>query len=219
MEELPGRRERKKRQTRDHIAGTALALFAERGFERVTVAQVARHADVAPATVFNHFPTKEDLVYRGMEDFEAAMVEAVRTRPPDRSAAAAFGAFLAGTSGLLHATDPAGTERLVTVSRIIAGSPALLAREQQVFDHYTGTLAGVLAEETGADPGDLTPWVVANALLGLHRALVGLARREVLAGRRGPGLGRTVADQAAAALAALERGLAGYPPRKEPSHD
>src|SRR3954447_16151659 len=98
MEEIPGRRERKKRQTRDHIAGTALALFAERGFERVTVAEVARHADVAPATVFNHFATKEDLVYRGMEDFEAAMVTAVRTRPPDRSAAAAVGAFLAGTS-------------------------------------------------------------------------------------------------------------------------
>ncbi|MFL6076339.1 MAG: TetR/AcrR family transcriptional regulator [Mycobacteriales bacterium] len=209
--EVLGRRDRKKRQTRDHIAGTALALFAERGFEGVTVAEVARHADVAPATVFNHFPTKEDLVYRGMEDFEAAIVDAVRTRPPGRSAPAAFAAFLAGTSGLLRASDPDEIERLVTISRIIAGSPALLAREQQIFDHHTETLAGVLAAETGAEPTDITPWVVANALLGVHRAVVGLARREVLAGRRGPALARAVADQAAAALAVLERGLAGYP--------
>jgi AcrR family transcriptional regulator len=209
--EVLGRRERKKRETREHIAEAALALFAARGFERVTVAEVARRADVAPATVFNHFPTKEDLVYRGMETFEAAMVEAVRARPAGQSAPAAFGAFLSRTDGLLRATDPAGVARLATVSRIIAGSPALLAREQQIFDQYTEVLAGVLAEETGAGPGDPRPWVVANALLGVHRAVVGLARREVLAGRHGPELARTVADRAAAALAVLEHGLAGYP--------
>ena len=65
-----GLRERKKLQTRELIAETARRLFAERGFEAVTVAEVARAADVAEKTVFNYFPTKEDLVYWRLESFE-----------------------------------------------------------------------------------------------------------------------------------------------------
>ncbi len=58
-----GRRERKKRQTRQAISDVATTLFLERGFDAVTVAEVARAADVAVQTVFNHFPTKEDLFF------------------------------------------------------------------------------------------------------------------------------------------------------------
>ena len=60
---MTGLRERKKQQTRRHIAETARRLFSERGFEHVPVAEVARVADVAETTVFNYFPRKEDLVY------------------------------------------------------------------------------------------------------------------------------------------------------------
>ena len=58
-----GLRELKKEQTRQLIADTAWRLFADRGFDRVTVAEIAREAQVAEATVFNYFPTKEDLFY------------------------------------------------------------------------------------------------------------------------------------------------------------
>src|SRR5919198_1863976 len=84
-----GLRERKKQQTRQHIAETARRLFLERGFDPVTVAEVAREADVSAGTVFNYFPTKEDLFYSGMEVFEERLLEAVRNRRAGESVLAA----------------------------------------------------------------------------------------------------------------------------------
>ena len=79
-----GLRERKKRQTREAIAQAAMALFVEHGFDAVTVADVARAADVSEKTVFNYFPAKEDLVLHGGEERRAALIEAIRTRPAGR---------------------------------------------------------------------------------------------------------------------------------------
>ena len=76
-----GLRERKKAETRRRIAEAAHRLFGERGFQAVTVVEVARAAEVAEATLFNYFPTKEDLFYSGLEAFGARLVAAVRERP------------------------------------------------------------------------------------------------------------------------------------------
>ena len=76
-----GLRERKKLRTRQLITETAARLFVERGFDAVSVASVARAAEVSEATVFNYFPTKEDLVFQGMEAFETELLNAVRDRP------------------------------------------------------------------------------------------------------------------------------------------
>ena len=80
-----GLRERKKRQTREVIARAAMRLFVARGFDEVTVADVARAADVSEKTVFNYFPAKEDLVLHGGEERRAALIEAIRTRPAGTS--------------------------------------------------------------------------------------------------------------------------------------
>src|SRR5215218_1083577 len=101
MSSESGLRERKKQRTRELIAETAHNLFVERGFDAVTVAEVARAADVSEATVFNYFPTKEDLFYSGMEAFEAELVEAVRTRPPGEPVPAAFRRFVLERSARL----------------------------------------------------------------------------------------------------------------------
>src|SRR5260370_449764 len=102
-----GLRERKKKQTRQVIAETALRLFNERGFDAVTVAQVAKAADVSEATVFNYFPTKESLFFGQMQTFEEALIQAVRERRGGESVLAAFRRFIdEGSKHLAHESTP-----------------------------------------------------------------------------------------------------------------
>src|SRR2546426_6042708 len=112
-----GLRARKKEETRQGIAEAALRLFTERGFDAVTVAEVARAADVSEGTVFNYFPTKEDLFYGQMEVFEAALVEAVRAREPGESALTAFRRFGLERSVRLAAEEVADV--IATAARIV----------------------------------------------------------------------------------------------------
>ena len=212
-----GLRERKKERTRALIAETARRLFVERGFDAVSVAEIARDAEVSEATVFNYFPTKEELVYNRLAAFEEEMLAAVRDRPGGESITAAFAGFISTPRGLLASRDPEEVEKLAGISRMIAASPALLARERRIFDSYTDSLAALVAEETGASTDSTEPWVVANALMGVHRAGVDFARRRIVAGARNPGLARSVRTQIAKAMAALDQGLAGYgaTPRQE----
>jgi AcrR family transcriptional regulator len=205
-----GLRERKKRQTRQQIADVARRLFAERGFEAVPVAEIARAAEVSEATVFNYFPTKEDLLYDRMEAFEEELLSSIRDRARGESVLDAFGRFVATPRGLLASSDPEQVEHLAAIVRVIAESPVLLAREQQVYAKYTDALGALLAAETGAHAGDIEPWVVARALIGLHQAAVDYSRREILAGTRNPTLTRRVRRQIQAALELLSHGLADY---------
>jgi AcrR family transcriptional regulator len=212
----PGLRERKKQQTRQLLERTARRLFTERGFEQVSVAEIARAADVSEATVFNYFPTKEDLVYGRMQTFEDDLLHAIRERPAGEPILAAFGRFILPPRGLLAATDSDAADELASVSRMIASSPALLAREAQIFDRYTAALAAMIADETGADRDDPRPWTTANALIGVHRALIGYVRQRNLDGRRGlDTLACDVNSYGHAALALLERGLGTYAPKHQ----
>jgi len=210
----PGLRERKKERTRQHIAETAQRLFAERGFEQVTVAEVARAAEVAPATVFNYFPAKEDLFYSRLEAFEERLLTAIRERPAGSDVLDAFAGFLFGQGGVLAFRSPDGeaaaTARIAAISRLVTESPALLARERQVFDQYARTLADALAEEVGVKPGDVRCRTVAGALLGLHRALVDHVRELALAGATASEIGRSVRREARRAVAQLRDGLGGF---------
>ena len=208
-----GLRELKKEQMRQHIADTAQRLFAERGFDRVTVAAIAREAQVAEATGFNYFPSKEDLFYGRLEALGARLGGAVAARPAGEPALAAFRlALLAEEGGLLAQAETGDQEalrRLRTVSRVIAGSPALLAREQQAYNRTADALAALLAAETGT-PAGLGPQVAASAMLGLHRALIEHVRRRVMEEDEPRGLAAEVRKLANAAFALLEHGLGDY---------
>jgi AcrR family transcriptional regulator len=208
----PGLRERKKQQTRQLIYEAAARLFAERGFESVTVAQVARAVDVSEVTVFNYFPTKEDLFFVGMEFFEDTLLEAVRQRAAGESAFTAFRRLVVDGCAALGAEERAAV--IAEAASLIKASPALQAREREIVARYTRALAGFLAEETGAGGDDVEPLAVATALMGVHRALVGFVRTAVLTGRRGSALTADARSQATRAFAHLENGLTDYAIKK-----
>jgi AcrR family transcriptional regulator len=203
----PGLRERKKQRTRQLIADTAWRLFSERGFDEVPVAEVAREAEVSEATVFNYFPTKEDLVFHRMEAFEDELVEAVRDRPAGESIVQAFGRFVLRARGFLASDDPAATEGMRAAARVLTGSPALMTRQREILDRYTDTLAAYVAEERKLSPDDPEPWVVANALIGLHGALIAYTHRQALAEVSNRRIARNVVTHGKRALAILEQGL------------
>ena len=204
----PGLRERKKQQTRLVIAETARRLFVERGFDPVTVADVAREADVSIGTVFNYFPTKEDLFYSGMELFEARLIDAVRSRPAGEPVLATVRRVV--LEGLPRLATGEAVDVIATAARVVASSRSLQAREREIVARYTEDLAALLAEETGRSAGDVEAAAVAAALMGLQRALVAHVHASVLAGRRGGKLGAGVRSEAERAFARLEAGLRDY---------
>ena len=112
--------------------------------------------------------------------------------------------------GLLTKQDAEARKRLVELTRMITESPALLARERDIFERYTRSLAALLAEETGAAADDAEPWVAANALIGVHRALLDHVRRRIVAGTPNARINRELRSQAERALATLEHGLGSY---------
>jgi AcrR family transcriptional regulator len=203
-----GLRERKKQQTRQQLAETARRLFVERGFDSVTVADVAKEVDVAVATVFNYFPTKEDLFYSGMESFEAQLLTAVADRPEGDSVLAAFRrVVLEGTPRL--ATDEA-LENIQVATRVVGASRSLQAREREIVARYTDELAALIAKELGRPEGDVEAAAAAAALMGAQRALVAHVHASVLNGRRGRPLAKAARAQAERAFARLEHGLGDY---------
>jgi AcrR family transcriptional regulator len=197
----PGLRERKKQRTRRLIAETARRLFAERGFEAVTVAEVARAAEVSEGTVFNYFPTKEQLFYGEMERFETRLVEAVRSRPEGESPVAAFRRVIVEGGDRLAEDEVAGL--IAAAGRIVEASPALQAREREIVAEHTEQLADVLA--AGAD--DVLAQIVAGTLMTVHRVLVEDVRRAVLEGVRGPALAERLRRNAGQAFDRVEHGL------------
>jgi AcrR family transcriptional regulator len=203
-----GLRARKKERTRQLIADTAMRLFLERGFDAVTIAEIAETAEVDAKTIYNYFPSKPDLVYQRLEAFETGLLDAVRERQTGESILAAFARFALKAQGALAHED--ASAQLRAVSEMIAGSDTLLAHEQQVFARYTASLAKLIAEETGARETDVEPWTVARALIGFHLTLVDYVRRGTLAGTPNAKLRRDLRTQARRALTSLEHGLADY---------
>src|SRR5205085_4204138 len=173
-----GLRERKKQQTQLQIAETARRLFFERGFDAVTVADVAREVDVSVGTVFNYFPTKEDLFYSGMELFEERLIEAVRNRPAGESVLAAFRRVV--LEGIPRLATDETADVIRTAARIVGSSRSLQAREREVVARSTAELATVLAGERRRPADDVEAATVAAALMAAQRPVVAYVHAEAI---------------------------------------
>lgn len=203
-----GLRERKKLQTRQNISDTATRLFLERGYDTVTIAEIAVAAEVAKMTVTNYFPRKEDLVLDIRDAFVAGPADTVRERQPGESALAALRrAYLAGAIAkdavLAGFSGP-------DFAALITGSPALVARMREFHEERERLLAAVLAEETDAPADDFTARVAAALLAGVHRTLFEEVQRRTVAGESNDAIAVVLAERVAAAFDTLEPALGGY---------
>ncbi|MGY1826114.1 MULTISPECIES: TetR/AcrR family transcriptional regulator [unclassified Blastococcus] len=207
-----GIREHRRQQTRERIVDAATELFEERGFDAVSVVEIAQRAGVVEKTVFNHFPVKEGLVFDADPPMRAALLAAVRRRPAGESVAAAAGSFVVAAVSLLG--TPEAADGVARMARVIRGSRTLQVREREILGELTTSLAELIAEETEARPGQVEPWLAAHAVLGLYAALLELARDRVLAGVSGPELAAELRRQGRRGLALLQFGLAGYAKRR-----
>jgi hypothetical protein len=95
---------------------------------------------------------------------------AIRDRDRGESIVQAFARFVLKPRGFLGSDDPDASEGLRTVARVMTSSQALMARQREILEGYTSSLAALIAQEVSMAPDDVEPWVVANALIGVHRA-------------------------------------------------
>lgn len=202
-----GLRERKKRATRDAIATTARRLFAARGFDAVTVAEIAAAADVSEKTVFNHFATKEELVFAGGEARLARLQAAIVQRPPGTSV---LDVFRANSEAMLDAIAAGEGEDRLVVPRIVRDSPALQERLAAGWAREADGLAAVVAEATGADEDDIVPAVVARTLAWTLITVFRAAFDGLLAGEDPKRLAARLRPQCARAYDQLAAGLGEY---------
>ncbi|MDV9187213.1 TetR family transcriptional regulator [Streptomyces sp. SR27] len=199
----PGLRERKKERTRQALSEAAIALFLERGFDAVSVAEVAAAAEVSKPTLFRYFPAKEDLVlhrFADHEDESARVVTAGRragTAPLD----ALHAHFLDGLSRRDPVTGLCDHPAVLAYLRLLYDTPALAARMQAYQRRSEAVLAGAL----GGDP--LGARLAAGQIVAVLRVLAEENTARIAAGETA---GQVEADAVAAAglaFRALREGL------------
>jgi AcrR family transcriptional regulator len=161
----PGRRERKKAQTRTALADAAMRLFSERGYEEVTVTEVAEAADVSVTTLFKHFPGgKESLVFDQDSAQEEALVAAVRDRGAEQSILDALREHLKS----LHDYSPAERALLEQLMGLVRRSRSLREYADRMWLRYEQTLAEVIAIEVGVGPHDVKVQALARYAIDAH---------------------------------------------------
>ena len=140
----PGLRERKKARTRRLIADTAARLFAERGYEHVAVTDVAREAEVAEQTVYNYFPTKEQLVTDREEQVQDRLCDLICSRPPGMSPAAAVRDFMLESVEGIRSIPPELWRG--ELGYLAAISPAVHRLALELTDRLAAALAAAVSE-------------------------------------------------------------------------
>jgi AcrR family transcriptional regulator len=216
-EQTSGRRERRKAQTRAEVRATAHRLFAEHGFDAVTIADIATAADVAVQTVFNHFESKEALFFDGRMPWIDGAVTAVTDRNPGIDPVTALRRRLDADLRYVLEDDARPENR--SFVEALQHSPALQARERTLIEQAGERMAAVLCvaitngewpAAAGGDP--VTAYVlsrlVADLFLAGGRVLVLENRRLLLAPEPDEPRRRSVQAMATPTLIEVENGVA-----------
>ncbi|MEV5882553.1 TetR family transcriptional regulator [Streptomyces sp. NPDC052020] len=184
-----GLRERKKRRTYQVLSDIAIRLFVEKGFDAVSVAEVAAAAEVSKPTLFRYFPAKEDLVLHRIADHEGEAARAARQGPAPVEALRRH--FLDGLRRCDPVTGLNDDPEVLAFHALLYGTPALVARLHTHLERSEAALAEALG-------GDLEARLAAGQIVAVQRILAQENWRRIAAGER-------VADVRADAVAAAER--------------
>ncbi|HEV7494269.1 TetR/AcrR family transcriptional regulator [Baekduia sp.] len=205
-----GLRAWKKARTRLTISNIATGLFMRDGFEAVTVAQIAAAAEVSVKTVFNYFPSKEELFFDRVEDVIGALVDAVVERPAGATVVGALHGVLAdrlvpfdddGWRRLRNAEDYERFRRFLATEE---ASPALRTRRLVIAELWTARLAQLFAHQLGLPKGDpraATLAAMVIAVMTLRARTLSAAMAERLSARTVERRVRAVVDEAFERLA------------------
>jgi AcrR family transcriptional regulator len=151
-----GLRERKKQQTREKIAQVALQLFAERGYDHTTLAEIAEAADVAPRTIFAYFESKEDILLCGERSFLDDLKRRLDERPAGTTTVDALRAFLSEI--------PPQDEDDLLRKKVMSENPELQMKAHAGHTRLEPMLAESIAKDLGAEPDDLQPMLAAASV-------------------------------------------------------
>jgi AcrR family transcriptional regulator len=178
---MAGLREQKKQQTREAIATAAADLFRDRGFAAVTVDDIAQAVGISRQTVFNYFPSKEQMLFDRDEQIEALLVAAVTGRPPGSSLVDAFRTHTARFwtrigEQLANGPLPHG------FWEIVKDSPHLRDYAEATFSRQARTVGAAIASERGAEPADPVCQAIARALCGVNAAILTHGLDQLIAG-------------------------------------
>jgi AcrR family transcriptional regulator len=163
-----GRREQKREETRQRLTREARRLFAEQGFDRTTVDEIAAATGVSRRTFFHYFASKEDVVLSRHADFERVLLDAIRTAPPSEPLLAVAEHAVVAALGQFDA------EEARLIERLKRDTPALRERDQGKYERLEGAIAEALAARAGAPVDDLRVRLDAMVIAGMLR--IGSAR-------------------------------------------
>ena len=159
----PGLRERKKQQTRDKIARVALELFAERGYDQTTLAEIADAAEVSTRTIFAYYESKEDILFCDDGAFYEVLKEALDTRPADVTTVDALRELLRGPE--------VADENVRLRKKIVAEAESLRLAERARLARAEELIAESIAKDLNSGPGDIRPALVAASMTAAFTAM------------------------------------------------
>ncbi|MGM0353808.1 TetR family transcriptional regulator [Streptomyces sp. ECR3] len=186
------------------VSETAIALFLERGFDAVSVAEVAAAAEISKPTLFRYFPTKEDLVLHRFADHETEPARVVAARAEGTSPVAALRArFLDGLDRRDPVTGLNDAPAVLDFHRLLYGTPALAARLHGYLERSEAALASALG-------GGLDARLAAAQIIAVQRVLALENWRRMAAGERADDVHGEAVEAAQRAFGRLGEGLGGF---------
>jgi AcrR family transcriptional regulator len=213
----PGLRERKKARTRQAISDAAIALFLQRGYEQVSVTEIADAAEVSKRTLFVYFPSKDDLVLHRFADHVDEPARVVHNRRPGE---APLDALHQNLRAALDRRDPitglCDDAEVVRFYRLVLDTPALTAATARYHTRSLDALTAALQDVASRDDlppaasGELTAEIAASQILATLRTLAHANQVRIAAGRTADDLAPHAAAETDQAFEFLRTGIAPY---------